>query len=612
MSYQTWEAGGLGPGASSVADSGARVTALYRAHHAELVRLAALMTGDRASGEDIVQDVFARLCARDQLPDPDGTLAYVRAAVLNGCRSALRRRAVARRFGITRDALAADVTQRSAESEALLAEDRRQVLAAPGQAVPAAPRGAGAAVLAGTAGSRDRRRARDQSRHRQVDRRAGHRCPGAPARRASMNSRGARMNRTEERLTDALTAAARAIPEDTLRPLIAPPPRRRAAWVAPLAAALGIVLVVGLAIALGTRLTGSSSGPSGSLAPVPAYYVTEGLGGGAPVVRSTATGKITATVPVPREANAGVDDFLAAARGGVFFVAAAAPGTSGERLYRFSLTRSGQVTGFAVVPGGVLGNRNWTPDAMAASPDGSRVAVSFAFAYAGPGCGDTGQQPCPGPHPDYIDIIDTGTGTRSVWRGGTVPAFSVASLSWTGDGRQLVYLGQSCGRLQVNSEGCAHGGRTAEVRALNPAAGGGHLDSGPVLLRQSARYPYIAQAQISPDGTTITAVVLTGRTSSAHQVADLTPEDLAVIQVSRSSGQLLRVLYQRKLGRTTDINTGPDFLQLSQDGPGQHWLLNGGLACPSGRCTAGFHGWLRDGGLVPLRPVTGQVIDEAW
>ncbi len=50
-----------------------------------------------------------------------------------------------------------------------------------------------------------------------------------------------------------------------------------------------------------------------------------------------------------------------------------------------------------------------------------------------------------------------------------------------------------------------------------------------------------------------------------------------MIQVSRSSGQLLRVLYQRKLGRTTDINTGPDFLQLSQDSAGQHWLLNGGL-----------------------------------
>jgi hypothetical protein len=420
------------------------------------------------------------------------------------------------------------------------------------------------------------------------------------------------MSRTEDRLTDALAAAARTIPEDTLHPLIAPPPRRRAAWVSPLAAALGIVLVVGLGIALGTRLTGSgsSSEPAGGPAPVPAYYVVGGIQGGPPVVRSTATGKITATVPVPKEANVDVDDFLAAARGGVFFVAAAAPGTSGEHLYRFSLTRSGQITGFAVVPGGVLGNRNWTPDAMAASPDGSRVAVSFAYAYAGPGCGSTGQQPCPGPHPDYIDIIDAGTGTRSVWRGGTGAGFSVASLSWTAHGRELVYLGQTCTYQQLNSEVCARRMRTAVVRALNPAAGGGRLDSGPVLLRQSARYPYIAQAEISPDSTTITALVLTGRMSSSHGISDLVPPDLSVIQVSRATGRPLRVLYQRNLGRTTGINDAPDFLQLSQDSAGQHWMLNGGLC--AGHCTEGFNGWLRDGELVPLSPVNGREVDQAW
>jgi hypothetical protein len=289
---------------------------------------------------------------------------------------------------------------------------------------------------------------------------------------------------------------------------------------------------------------------------------------------------------------------------------AAAPGTPGQRLYRFSLTRSGQVTGFAAMPGGAFGNRSWSPDAMAASPDGSRIAVSFASAYVGPGCGGPGQQPCPAPGPDYIAIIDAGTGTRNVWRGGTGPAFSVASLSWTADGRQLVYLGQSCRRLQINSEACAQGGRTAEVRALNPAGGGGRLDSGPVLLRQSARYPYIAQAQITPDGTTITAVVLTGRMSSAHGVSDMVPPHLSVIQVSRATGQLLRVLYQRNLGRSSDVNNGPDFLQLSQDGAGQHWMLNGGLCV--GHCTDGFNGWLRDGALVPLVPLNGRELSQAW
>ena len=41
------------------------------------------------------------------------------------------------------------------------------------------------------------------------------------------------MTRTEDRLTDALTAAARAVPEEALRPLIAPPARRhRPVWLA--------------------------------------------------------------------------------------------------------------------------------------------------------------------------------------------------------------------------------------------------------------------------------------------------------------------------------------------------------------------------------------------
>jgi RNA polymerase sigma-70 factor (sigma-E family) len=114
------------PGAPSVTD-------VFRAHHAELVRLAVLLLGDRPSAEDVVQDVFTRLCGRDLLPAGDGALAYVRAAVLNGCRSALRRRGLARRLGAGppgRELPGWDASQQSAEYEVILAEDRRQVLAA--------------------------------------------------------------------------------------------------------------------------------------------------------------------------------------------------------------------------------------------------------------------------------------------------------------------------------------------------------------------------------------------------------------------------------------------------------------------------------------------------
>ena len=102
---------------------------LFRQHHADLVRLALLLVGDQPTAEDVVQAVFARLCTRSLLPTGDGSLTYARAAVLNGCRSALRRRAVARRVGRWHDPLAG-MTQGSAEHEVLLAEDRRQVLAA--------------------------------------------------------------------------------------------------------------------------------------------------------------------------------------------------------------------------------------------------------------------------------------------------------------------------------------------------------------------------------------------------------------------------------------------------------------------------------------------------
>ncbi len=72
---------------------------LFRAHHLELVRLAVVMTGDLATAEDVVQDVFERLHRRrpSHLSQELG-IAYVRTSVLNGCRSAHRRMAVRRRY----------------------------------------------------------------------------------------------------------------------------------------------------------------------------------------------------------------------------------------------------------------------------------------------------------------------------------------------------------------------------------------------------------------------------------------------------------------------------------------------------------------------------------
>jgi RNA polymerase sigma-70 factor (sigma-E family) len=99
------------------------VAALYAEHALGLVRLAVIMTGDRASAEDIVQDAFLGLYRRwEQLTDTSFPLAYARASVLNGCRSALRRQSRWRRAD-----LAKDVPGESAEASAMLSEEQRAV-----------------------------------------------------------------------------------------------------------------------------------------------------------------------------------------------------------------------------------------------------------------------------------------------------------------------------------------------------------------------------------------------------------------------------------------------------------------------------------------------------
>jgi RNA polymerase sigma-70 factor (sigma-E family) len=103
---------------------------LFRAHHLELVRLAAFVIGDVAAGEDVVQDVFVRLQQRwDNLAGQWDPLPYLRTAVVNGCRSAFKRRASQLR---RQAAAAAELPPPplTAEESVLLTEDRRRLLAA--------------------------------------------------------------------------------------------------------------------------------------------------------------------------------------------------------------------------------------------------------------------------------------------------------------------------------------------------------------------------------------------------------------------------------------------------------------------------------------------------
>ena len=103
------------------------VTALYEAHAVGLIRLAVVMLGNRQAAEDVVQEAFCGLYRRwGQLAEPERALFYLRASVLNGCRSELR----ARLRNARRAARTLPGSVASAEDLALIAAEHREVLAA--------------------------------------------------------------------------------------------------------------------------------------------------------------------------------------------------------------------------------------------------------------------------------------------------------------------------------------------------------------------------------------------------------------------------------------------------------------------------------------------------
>jgi RNA polymerase sigma-70 factor (sigma-E family) len=79
--------------------TGHRLADLYERHGPGAVRLAYLMTGDRAAAEDIAQDAFVRVAGRlGHLREPAAFEAYLRRAVVNLTRNHFRRRSLERAF----------------------------------------------------------------------------------------------------------------------------------------------------------------------------------------------------------------------------------------------------------------------------------------------------------------------------------------------------------------------------------------------------------------------------------------------------------------------------------------------------------------------------------
>jgi len=106
-------------------DADAGVEALYLAHWDQLVRLSVLLVRDQGLAEEIVQDALVAVHQKwDRLTDHTKALAYLRQAVVNRSRSALRHRGVVTRY------LARQSAPESAPGadQTVLGDSRRQMV----------------------------------------------------------------------------------------------------------------------------------------------------------------------------------------------------------------------------------------------------------------------------------------------------------------------------------------------------------------------------------------------------------------------------------------------------------------------------------------------------
>jgi hypothetical protein len=334
------------------------------------------------------------------------------------------------------------------------------------------------------------------------------------------------MNGIEERLREDLRSFAQRAQPGAIRPLRVPDPPGRAGrvrwlvprgrtgaarWLAPVAAAAAVVAVLA-GLTLAGRAVGNRPSAPSAAAGMPRYYVTvvstrsvsskqtyEWLfhhkvpvppkETETAIVHDSVTGRVVGWKRLPPVYNQDQGGITAAANDQSFAI------TTGSGIFMLGLAADGRPTQLRLLP--ISPDNYVTGDAAALSPDGSHLAVAVES-----NSGSFG-----------IEVFSLATGAQKTWWGPVS-----GNLSWSGDGKQVMFLeaSQTGGYLLLNTTGPA-GRLLADSRRL------------PIPTP-----PFEGMAMLTPDGSGV--ITSTWQTAPGHVVIS------KIVELSSGSGRLLRVL----------------------------------------------------------------------
>lgn len=306
------------------------------------------------------------------------------------------------------------------------------------------------------------------------------------------------------------------------------------------------------------------------------------------LVQSTATGRRTdvVTPPFGISANNRDDAAITVSADGRTFVAAYNDWDSLRTfLFRFTLTSSGRIAGFARIRTARL--PGLTEPSLAISPDGTQIALA--------GVPDRDRSVVPSSGPPRLLVLGLRTGRVRTWAGlaGTGTTDSIQDPAWLTDG-SLRFLVATCRgyRDAPDNAGCERSGPAGREWALDVPAGLARLGPGRALVRLPGTTPQAVSGR-GRGGRDVTALEL------------LRSGGIRIARYDVPTGRRLKILYQGK-GAGKSGNYFYD--GLSADGSGTYVLVNVDLGT--------FFGWTSGGQFrqLPIHDLYGNhvIVAAAW